>query len=396
MSQERLTRFFWLLFPHTCLVLSLVLYSVLGAIMFYELEKSAHNETEAQKSVLEDLRNVSMAKLTYEEFEGPAKKLISKYNNATIKWTFLSSLFFCFTVFSTIGYGRMAPITNVGRIATMIYAAIGIPLMLLLLADLGDILAVFMSRSYNYILDALHRCYEQKSCKPNRSSSQKRHSGRSSVVSTMDSQVSIKPLNLTDILKNQASVKNSYLQLKNLRIFELLIMKDAENILPLKGPYVRCYSCPELEIKQTPHPALLNFDKLGEEIDQLDVPIGIIIFVVMAFIMLGALILPLWEKWDTLEAFYFCFITLTTIGFGDVFPEHPNFFLLLSVYTILGMAIICMAFKLMQNRMVCLYKRCITCVSGGQVHREPSHSHSQQVSAHKYHIKGVRRVKALP
>ncbi|XP_075704404.1 potassium channel subfamily K member 18 [Rhinoderma darwinii] len=267
-------------------------------------------------------------------------------------------------------YGRMAPITKLGRMVTMVYAAIGIPLMLLLLADLGDILAVFLSRAYNCIVDVWHRCFRHKLNQSKSFSSLNRRSERSSAGSTLDSRVSIKePLNLTDILKSQAPVKDNYLQLRNLNIFELMILKQTQRILPKKGPYMRCYSCPELEIKQTPQPASLNFDKLGEELDQLDVPILVIIFVVVAFIMLGAFIFPLWEKWSTLEAFYFCFITLTTIGFGDVFPEHPNFFLLLSVYTVMGMAIICMAFKLMQNRMVSFYKNCITCVSGGEVYR---------------------------
>ncbi|XP_040292459.1 potassium channel subfamily K member 18 [Bufo bufo] len=272
------------------------------------------------------------------------------------------------------GYGRMAPVTDLGRIVTMVYAAIGIPLMLLLLADLGDILAAFMSRTYNSVLDSWHRCFQCKSSLSTTSfCSLKRHSTRSSVPSTMDSRVSIKePLSLTDILKNQAPVKDSYLQLRNLNIFELLILKDTERTLPKKGPYMRCYSCPALEMKDIPYAPLLNFDKLGEGLDQLDVPIPVIIFVVMAFIMLGAVILRLWEKWSVLEAFYFCFITLTTIGFGDVFPEHPKYFLLLSVYTVLGMAIICMAFKLMQNRMVSFYKKCIICVSAGKVYREPT------------------------
>ncbi|XP_073415999.1 potassium channel subfamily K member 18 [Dendrobates tinctorius] len=264
----------------------------------------------------------------------------------------------------------MAPITKLGRVATMLYAAIGIPLMLLLLADLGDILAVFMSQAYNSALDTWHRCFWHRA---SFFRSQSHLPERSAPPSTMVSLISIKePLNMTDILKSQAPVKNSFLQLRNLDIFELLILKNTEKVLPKKCQFMRCYSCPELEMKQTPHPALLNFDKLGAELEKLDVPILVIILVVMAFIMLGALILPLWEKeWTTLEAFYFCFITLTTIGFGDIFPDHPKFFLLLSAYTVLGMAIICMAFKLMQKRMVSFYKKCVTCVSVRKEHGRP-------------------------
>ena len=47
------------------------------------------------------------------------------------------------------------------------------------------------------------------------------------------------------------------------------------------------------------------------------VPMYLCLVVMAAYIMGGALLFSLWDGWGYLEGAYFCFVTLTTIGFGD-------------------------------------------------------------------------------
>ncbi|MPC12936.1 Potassium channel subfamily K member 18 [Portunus trituberculatus] len=57
------------------------------------------------------------------------------------RWNVIGSLFYCVTVITTIGYGHISPRTRLGKMVTIFYAIIGIPLMLLCLTNIGDAMA---------------------------------------------------------------------------------------------------------------------------------------------------------------------------------------------------------------------------------------------------------------
>uniref|UniRef100_A0A5S6QSR3 Potassium channel domain-containing protein n=1 Tax=Trichuris muris TaxID=70415 RepID=A0A5S6QSR3_TRIMR len=59
------------------------------------------------------------------------------------RWDFWSSVYYAVTVYTTIGYGDITPRTATGKVLTMIYALIGIPLMFYILQSWGLMLLVW-------------------------------------------------------------------------------------------------------------------------------------------------------------------------------------------------------------------------------------------------------------
>jgi len=64
---------------------------------------------------------------------------------------------------------------------------------------------------------------------------------------------------------------------------------------------------------------------------------------IILFFGFGAILFTIWEDWDFFDAFYFCFVTMTTIGFGDMTPSisgrDKSFYMLLcTVYILVGLA----------------------------------------------------------
>jgi len=64
---------------------------------------------------------------------------------------------------------------------------------------------------------------------------------------------------------------------------------------------------------------------------------------IILFFGFGAVLFTIWEDWSFFDAFYFCFVTMTTIGFGDMTPsisgEDKSFYMLIcTVYILVGLA----------------------------------------------------------
>lgn len=90
------------------------------------------------------------------------------------------------------------------------------------------------------------------------------------------------------------------------------------------------------------------------ELQVSDIPITPVIVFFIGYITFGAILFSKLEPgWSFFEAFYFCFITLTTIGFGDYVPDNSLANLIACcVYTMVGMAVTSMCIALMMKKFV--------------------------------------------
>lgn len=110
------------------------------------------------------------------------------------------------------------------------------------------------------------------------------------------------------------------------------------------------------------------------------VPIWLCILLVVGYILAGAFMFSAWEGWKFLDSAYFCFVTLTTIGFGDLVPANrmkshqedrevaavgKNAFsagdgeeeatvsiALCSLYLLFGISLLAMSFNLVQEEVI--------------------------------------------
>lgn len=79
---------------------------------------------------------------------------------------------------------------------------------------------------------------------------------------------------------------------------------------------------------------------------------------------MGALLFAQWENWHVLDGAYFCFITFTTIGFGDLVPGKGTMTeskagkaAMCALFLLFGMIVMAMSFKLMQDEVMAKVRR---------------------------------------
>merc|ERR1712020_427868 len=92
-------------------------------------------------------------------------------------------------------------------------------------------------------------------------------------------------------------------------------------------------------------------------VHQVIVPSTTCLWVVAIYLLIGTILFAEWEDWNYLDSVYFCVISLTKIGLGDLVPGthghdstmHEVKLVVNFVYILLGMAMVAMCYYLLKD-----------------------------------------------
>jgi len=241
-----------------------IIYMFLGAQIFSTIERPTEQMIirqmiETRKDFLEKYPCVK--ERDFETFivallEANKHGVDARTNFTTVdNWSFAQSFFFAVTVVTTIGYGHVSPLSDIGRIICIIYAIIGVPMTLLLLSMIVRKLLIVVNHSYLWFR---HRWNCER--------------------------------------RSESTI----------RIVHLLIL--------------------------------------------------ILFFLALFFIIPSIIFTYLEDDWSFIDAFYFCFISLTTIGLGDLVagdsPTQRNrlfYKVALTIYLLVGVTMMMMIVALISQ-----------------------------------------------
>jgi len=117
------------------------------------------------------------------------------------------------------------------------------------------------------------------------------------------------------------------------------------------------YHCDSEDCRETE-----DSEEEDEEAEGRQVPISLVLLILACYICVGTVIFALWENWSLVDGAYFCFVTLSTIGYGDFVPARsfngPELQLYACcAYLLLGLVLVAMSFSILETQLMWKCKR---------------------------------------
>ncbi|XP_006569276.1 TWiK family of potassium channels protein 18-like [Apis mellifera] len=248
---------------------------------------------------------------------------------AEYEWNFAKAFLYSLTVLTTIGCGSIAPKSTWGKIATTGYASLGIPLTLVYLSSAGGLLSRCARGVFTRALccclcsNCGYCCYDER------------------------------------------RMEEKERRMRKKRQQEELAQQQQQ--LQLQEPfYVRAnastFTTSTVEMKSSPKDEVSSLGSGDRPNVTILAPISICLGAMLCYIVAGAFTLHKLDGWSFVDASYFCFMSLSTIGFGDMVPgSYPRHTLhesrnvtvwFCSFYIMSGMALTAMCFNILHDEIV--------------------------------------------
>lgn len=93
--------------------------------------------------------------------------------------------------------------------------------------------------------------------------------------------------------------------------------------------------------------------------DEFNLPITLALSILFIYLCLGAILFWRSEggKWTLFESFYFVFISMSTIGFGDFVPNNKIIMMCAFIYLLFGLALTSMCINVVQEKLSSTFQK---------------------------------------